>query len=221
MSASVSPEPQNDSLAFNLSNHFLIATPTVSGDLFEKSLVYICQHTADGALGLIVNKTTDIELHDLFDQVKLPLPRLDLRPMLVLEGGPLYTERGFVLHERIRPIEITPPSANADAQGDGEEGIYASSILITQANLELTTSTDIMHAIANGGGPQQVLMTLGYASWGGGQLEEEIAENAWLVLQTEKVEELLFYTDPDARYAKALQLLGMDEWMLGAGVGHA
>ena len=93
--------------------------------------------------------------------------------------------------------------------------------MITQANLELTTSTDIMHAIANGGGPQQVLMTLGYASWGGGQLEEEIAENAWLVLQTEKVEELLFYTDPDARYAKALQLLGMDEWMLGAGVGHA
>ena len=221
MSATVSPEPQNDSLAFNLSNHFLIATPTVSGDLFEKSLVYICQHTADGALGLIVNKTTDIELHDLFDQVKLPLPRLDLRPMLVLEGGPLYTERGFVLHERIRPIEITPPSANADAQGDGEEGIYASSILITQANLELTTSTDIMHAIANGGGPQQVLMTLGYASWGGGQLEEEIAQNAWLVLQTEKVEELLFYTDPEARYAKALQLLGMDEWMLGAGVGHA
>ena len=221
MSATVSPEPQNDSLAFNLSNHFLIATPTVSGDLFEKSLLYICQHTADGALGLIVNKTTDIELQDLFDQVKLPLPRLDLRPMLVLEGGPLYTERGFVLHERIRPIEITPPSVNADAQGDGEEGIYASSLLITQANLELTTSTDIMHAIANGGGPQQVLMTLGYASWGGGQLEEEIAQNAWLVLQTEKVEELLFYTDPDARYAKALQLLGMDEWMLGAGVGHA
>ena len=221
MSATVSPEPQNDSLAFNLSNHFLIATPTVNGDLFEISLVYICQHSADGALGLIVNKTTDIELQDLFDQVKLPLPRLDLRPMLVLEGGPLYTERGFVLHERIRPIEITPPSANADAQGDGEEGIYASSLLITQANLELTTSTDIMHAIANGGGPQQVLMTLGYASWGGGQLEEEIAQNAWLVLQTEKVEELLFYTDPDARYAKALQLLGMDEWMLGAGVGHA
>ena len=221
MSATVSPEPQNDSLAFNLSNHFLIATPTVNGDLFEKSLVYICQHSTDGALGLIVNKTTDIELQDLFDQVKLPLPRLDLRPMLVLEGGPLYTERGFVLHERIRPIEITPPSVNADAQGDGEEGIYASSLLITQANLELTTSTDIMHAIANGGGPQQVLMTLGYASWGGGQLEEEIAENAWLVLQTEKVEELLFYTDPDARYAKALQLLGMDEWMLGAGVGHA
>ena len=221
MSATVSPEPQNDSLAFNLSNHFLIATPTVNGDLFEKSLVYICQHSADGALGLIVNKTTDIELQDLFDQVKLPLPRLDLRPMLVLEGGPLYTERGFVLPERIRPIEITPPSVNADAQADGEEGIYASSLLITQANLELTTSTDIMHAIANGGGPQQVLMTLGYASWGGGQLEEEIAENAWLVLQTEKVEELLFYTDPDARYAKALQLLGMDEWMLGAGVGHA
>ena len=221
MSATASPEPQNDSLAFNLSNHFLIATPTVSGDLFEKSLVYICQHSADGALGLIVNKTTDIELQDLFEQVKLPLPRLDLRPMLVLEGGPLYTERGFVLHERIRPIEITPPSANADAQGDGEEGIYASSILITQANLELTTSTDIMHAIANGGGPQQVLMTLGYASWGGGQLEEEIAQNAWLVLQTEKVEELLFYTDPEARYAKALQLLGMDEWMLSAGAGHA
>ena len=221
MSAPVSPEPQNDSLPFNLSNHFLIATPSVNGVLFEKSLVYICQHSADGALGLIVNKTTDIELQDLFDQVKLPLPRLDLRPMLVLEGGPLYTERGFVLHERIRPIEITPPSVNADAQGDGEEGIYASSLLITQANLELTTSTDVMHAIANGGGPQQVLMTLGYASWGGGQLEEEIAGNAWLVLQTEKVEELLFYTDPDARYAKALQLLGMDEWMLGAGVGHA
>ena len=150
MSATVSPEPQNDTLAFNLSNHFLIATPTVNGDLFEKSLVYICQHTVDGALGLIVNKTTDIELQDLFDQVKLPLPRLDLSHMLVLEGGPLYTERGFVLHERIRPVEITPPSVNAGAQADGEEGIYSSSLLIPQADLELTTSTDIMHAIANG-----------------------------------------------------------------------
>ena len=221
MSATVSPEPQNDSPVLNLSSHFLIATPSVSGDLFEKSLVYICQHNADGALGLIVNKTTDIEMQDLFDQVKLPLPRLDLRPLPVLEGGPLFSERGFVLHERIRPIEITPPSVNSAEQGDGEEGVYASSLFISQANLELTTSTDIMHAIANGGGPEQVLMTLGYASWGGGQLEEEIGANAWLVLHTASVADLLFYTDPEARYAKALQLLGMDEWMLSAGAGHA
>ncbi len=208
--------------ALNLSNHFLIATPDIQGDIFEKSLIYLCQHSENGALGLIVNKPSDIPLKRLFEQVDLPLARPDLQSLLVLEGGPLHTERGFVLHERIQPVSVEPPSVNASADAEGEDSIYASTLLVAGSHLELTTSTDIMHAIAQGGGPKQVLVTLGFASWGGGQLEEELAQNAWLAVDAgEQPEALLFETPPEKRYEAALKQLGLEPWMLGAGAGRA
>ncbi len=223
---SPSETPKSAGAALNLSNYFLIATPEVQGDVFEKSLVYLCQHSENGALGLIVNKPTDISLARLFEQVDLPLTRSDLQKLLVLEGGPLHTERGFVLHERIQPVSVEPPSVNqTDGQADGdggEDSIYASTLLVAQSNLELTTSTDIMHAIAQGGGPKKVLVTLGFSSWGGGQLEEELAQNAWLTVDAgQQTEELLFATPPEQRYDAALKRLGLESWMLGAGAGKA
>ena len=146
MTSAVSPPPK-DSL--NLSNHFLIATPDIQGDMFEKSLIYLCQHSENGALGIMVNKPTDIPLKRLFQQVDLPLARADLQELSVLEGGPLHTERGFVLHERMRPLSAEPPSVNAKDEDEGEDSIYASTLLVAGSELELTTSTDIMHAIAN------------------------------------------------------------------------
>ena len=209
--------------ALNLSNHFLIATPEVQDDLFEKSLVYVCQHSENGVLGLVVNKPTDILLARLFEQVDLPLERQDLQQLSVLEGGPLHTERGFVLHERMQALSAEPPSCNQDQGIDGEDSIYTATLLVRGSNLELTTSTDIMRAMADGGGPKQVLVALGYASWGGGQLEEELAQNAWLTLPANaaQTEQILFATQPQARYGAALQLLGLQEWMLGAGAGSA
>ena len=191
--------------------------------MFEKSLVYLCQHTENGALGLIVNKPTDIALSKLFEQVDLPLERRDLQHSMVLEGGPLHAERGFVLHERIQPLSVEPPSiVQGNEAGDGEDSIYASTLLVAGSNLELTTSTDIMHAIAQGGGPRQVLVTLGFASWGGGQLEEELAQNAWLALDAgSDPEALLFDTPAEQRYGAALKRLGLEPWMLGAGAGRA
>lgn len=219
MTSAVSPPPQD---TLNLSNHFLIATPEVQGDMFEKSLIYLCQHSENGALGLIVNKPTDILLKRLFEQVELPLTRPDLQNLNVLEGGPLHAERGFVLHERMQPLSVEPPSVN-QADGDGgEDSIYASTLLVAGSQLELTTSTDIMHAIAQGGGPKQVLVTLGFSSWGGGQLEEELAQNAWLAVDAgDQAETLLFETPPEQRYDAALKRLGLEPWMLGAGAGRA
>ena len=219
MTSAVSPPPK-DSL--NLSNHFLIATPEIQGDMFEKSLIYLCQHSENGAWGIMVNKPTDIPLKRLFQQVDLPLARADLQELSVLEGGPLHTERGFVLHERMRPLSAEPPSVNAKDEDEGEDSIYASTLLVAGSQLELTTSTDIMHAIAQGGGPKQVLVTLGFSSWGGGQLEEELAQNAWLALDAgDQPEVLLFETPPEKRYDAALKRLGLEPWMLGAGAGRA
>ena len=219
MTSAVSPPPK---YSLNLSNHFLIATPEIQGDMFEKSLIYLCQHSENGALGIMVNKPTDIPLKRLFQQVDLPLARADLQELSVLEGGPLHTERGFVLHERMRPLSAEPPSVNAKDEDEGEDSIYASTLLVAGSELELTTSTDIMHAIAQGGGPKQVLVTLGFSSWGGGQLEEELAQNAWLALDAgDQPEVLLFETPPEKRYDAALKRLGLEPWMLGAGAGRA
>jgi putative transcriptional regulator len=221
MSSDLPATPPSPAAHFNLSNHFLIATPAVEGDMFEKSLVYLCQHTENGALGLIVNKPTEIALAKLFEQVDLPLERSDLQQAMVLEGGPLHAERGFVLHERMQAISAEPPSI-VQADEDGQETIYTSTLLVPGSNLELTTSTDIMHAIAQGGGPRQVLVALGFASWGGGQLEEELANNAWLALDAGgDPEGLLFATPPEDRYGAALKRLGLESWMLGAGAGRA
>ena len=155
----------------NLTHHFLIAMPGLEDVSFAGSVVYLCEHSERGALGLIINKPTDIKLQGLFEKVDLPLGRPDLSDAPVFLGGPVQTERGFVLHE---PMQ---------AQGEqGEESAYASTMVIPGGGLEMTTSKDVLEALATGAGPRRVLVTLGYSAWGEGQLESELAENTWLTV---------------------------------------
>ena len=159
-------------------------------------------------MGLIINKPGDLSLKHLFEKVELPLTRQDLLQSNVLHGGPVQTERGFVLHE---------PMLEADSD-EKTNSIYASTLSVP-GGLAMTTSKDVLEAMANGSGPQRVLVTLGYASWGEGQLESEIGENSWLTVAADPV--VIFDTPIEQRYDKALSLLGLQAWMLSSQVGHA
>lgn len=232
----------SDSAPINLTNHFLIAMPGLNDELFGKSVVFMCEHSERGALGLIINKPSDITLKDLFDKVDLPLRRSELAAAPVFQGGPVQTERGFVLHEAMGEAHAvgtdeTPPAiarAIREALSGTEEGestaegqaeappappsAYASTLKIP-GGLEMTTSRDVLEAMASGAGPGKVLVSLGYSSWGEGQLESEITENSWLTVQADPA--VIFDTPVEQRYEKAMALLGLQPWMLAPGSGHA
>jgi putative transcriptional regulator len=193
--------------SINLTHHFLIAMPGLQDASFARSVVYLCEHSPRGALGLVINKPTDINLKNLFDKVDLPLGRADLAQTPVLQGGPVQTERGFVLHEAV----------HAEGAPEGEP-VYASTMTIA-GGLEMTTSKDVLEAISTGAGPKKVLVTLGYSAWGEGQLESELADNSWLTVTADT--SVIFDTPIEERYEKALSLLGLQSWMLSPGAGHA
>lgn len=186
----------------NLTNHFLIAMPGMAGDAFAGSVIYLCEHTEKGALGLVINKPIDIKLKNLFEKVELTLERDDLAEAPVYFGGPVQTERGFVLHE----------------QQCDDGGHYSSSLKIP-GGLEMTTSKDVLEALSNGAGPKKVLVTLGYSGWGAGQLEDEIKRNSWI--NVDAAPEIIFDTPVEQRYDRALSLLGIDARMLSQEAGHA
>lgn len=196
-----------DSDSVNLTNHFLIAMPSLTDDVFSKSVVFVCEHTQRGALGLVINKPAELKLPDLFAKVDLPLNRLDLTEALVYQGGPMQTERGFVLHDCLQAID------NVDSESN-----YASTMTIP-GGLGMTTSKDVLEAMAKGGGPSRVLVTLGYSAWGEGQLESELSENSWLTVQADL--SVIFETPANRRYEKALSLLGIEFSMLSNQIGHA
>lgn len=196
-----------DESSINLTHHFLIAMPGLEDAAFAKSVVYLCEHSSRGALGLVINKPSDINLKHLFDKVDLPLARDDLAGTPVFHGGPVQTERGFVLHEAVFTAEATP-----------EEPVYASTMTIP-GGLEMTTSKDVLEALATGAGPRKVLVSLGYSAWGEGQLESELAENSWLTVSADT--SIIFDTPIEQRYDKALSLLGLQSWMLSPDAGHA
>lgn len=196
-----------DPQSINLTNHFLIAMPGLEDGTFSKSVVYVCEHSERGALGLIINKPGGISLADLFQKVDLPLARKELGVQPVFHGGPVQTERGFVLHEAIQ-VEGIPP----------EESLYASTLMVP-GGLEMTTSKDVLEALSSGGGPKRVLVTLGYSAWGEGQLESEIAGNSWLTVDADTG--LIFDSPVEQRYDLALKLLGLEAWMLSPDAGHA
>src|SRR3546814_198375 len=182
----------------DLSRQFLVAMPGKVGGSLASTVIYICEHTEQGALGLVINRPTDLTLGNLLERIELDLS-LEIGPIQydpVFFGGPVQTDRGFVLH--------TP------------KGGYGSSIEL--GDVALTTSRDVLQEIAQGQGPGQVLVTLGYAGWGAGQLENEMAQNAWL--NTHASMEILFETRPEARYDAALGLLGIDPSMLMGDAGH-
>ena len=192
----------------NLTNHFLIAMPGLQDMEFARSVVYLCEHSERGALGLIINKPTDINLQKLFDKVEMSLGRADLVQQLVMQGGPVQTERGFVLHDPLVWGE----------DGTEKEAVYASTLAIP-GGLEMTTSKDVLEALAEGAGPRRLLITLGYSAWGEGQLESEIAENAWLTVGADQ--SVIFETPIHERYDRALALLGEQAWLLSPEAGHA
>ena len=192
-----------ESDSINFTHHFLIAMPGLEDAMFSKSVIYMCEHSERGALGLVINKPSDINLKKLFEKVELPLHREDLTQSPVFQGGPVQTERGFVLHESVMP---------------GNESIYASTMTIP-GGLEMTTSKDVLEALSTGYGPRKVFISLGYSSWGQGQLESEISDNSWLTVAADPA--VIFDTPVDQRYAKALMLLGLEAWMLSPEAGHA
>jgi putative transcriptional regulator len=155
----------------------------------------------------MINKPSDITLSELFDKVDLPLTRADLVGAPVYQGGPVQTERGFVLHESVGPTSSAP--------GDT---VYASTLCIP-GGLEMTTSKDVLEALSTGAGPRKVLVSLGYSAWGEGQLESELGENAWLTVEADL--SVIFDTPAEQRYERAMALLGLQPWMLSPQAGHA
>ena len=197
-----------DCASIDLKHHFLIAMPGLEDETFARSVVYMCEHSPRGAMGLIINKPADISMRLLFDKVDLPLRRDDLMQNPVSHGGPVQTERGFVLHD---PLRMDKP------QEDGGS-IYASTLAVP-GGLEMTTSRDVLEALSSGAGPRRVLVTLGYSSWGEGQLESELAENTWLTVPASI--DVIFEVPMAERYDRALDLLGLKSWMLSPEAGHA
>ena len=194
--------PTESSSPINLTHHFLIAMPGLEDEAFSKSVIYMCEHSERGALGLIINKPSDISVQGLFDKVELPLRREDLTQAPVFQGGPVQTERGFVLHESMMP---------------GNESVYASTMSIP-GGLEMTTSKDVLEALSTGAGPRKVFVSLGYSAWGEGQLESELLDNSWLTVAADL--DVIFDTPVEERYAKALMLLGLESWMISPVAGH-
>lgn len=191
----------------NLTNHFLIAMPGLEDSLFSGSVVYLWEHNQRGALGLMINKPCEISLKGLFDKIELRLSRTDLVHAPVFYGGPVQTERGFVLHEATFTQENKP-----------SDPVYSSTMMIT-GGLEMTTSRDVLEAISTGSGPRKIMISLGYSAWGQGQLESELGDNSWLTVQADA--RLIFDTPVAQRYEQALQLLGLQAWMLSPQAGHA
>lgn len=180
--------------------------PGMEDDAFAGSVVYICEHGPEGALGLCINKTADgVLLDDLFDTMGLPLHRPDLAGSVVLWGGPVQPERGFVLHHRLE-------------DPDSQLSRYTSSLTLPDG-LQVTTSRDILQDMAEGGGPPQLLFTLGYSAWDGGQLEDELLRNSWLTVPASA--DVLFEVPLEQRYERALALLGIQSWMLSSAAGSA
>jgi len=186
----------------NLSNQFLIAMPGMADGNFSGAVIYLCEHTENGALGLVINKPIDIKLKNLFAKVELSLDSAALAEQPVYFGGPVQTERGFVLHERM-----------------GDAHSPYSSTLSIPGGLEMTTSKDVLEALSAGAGPKRLLVTLGYSGWAAGQLEEELGRNGWLTVDA--TPEIIFDTPVEQRYDRAVSLLGFDPRMLSPEAGHA
>lgn len=182
----------------NLTDHFLIAMPNMADPNFSKTLTYICEHNEEGALGVIVNRPTDLNMGALFEQIGIELERTELASQAVYYGGPVQNERGFVLHQ---------------PAGDWQ------STMAVNENLGLTTSKDILEAVGRGHGPAKLMVSLGYSGWSAGQLENELGQNAWLSVKADP--QVIFDLPVEERLAAAMKILGIDFAMLSEDAGHA
>lgn len=184
--------------SINLTNHFLIAMPNMVDPFFARTLTYLCEHNDQGALGLVVNRPIDLTLQALFERLSLALKQREIGDAPVYYGGPVQTDRGFVLH--------APP------------GDWQSTLRVREA-IGLTTSKDILEAVGRGEGPNRMMVTLGYAGWSPGQLEHELSQNAWLTVEARDA--IIFDLPAEERLAAAMELLGLDFARLSDEAGHA
>lgn len=182
----------------NLTHHFLIAMPAMADPYFARSVTYVCDHSEHGALGIIINRPLDLTLGTLLDQVGIKLEVPELASRAIHFGGPVQTERGFVLH---RPA-----------------GAWQSTLAVRE-DIALTTSRDVLEALAQGRGPGQFFITLGYAGWAAGQLEHELSQNAWLTVPADL--DILFELPVEVRFDAAMGLLGLNAANLSEDAGHA
>ena len=185
----------------NLANHFLIAMPSMQDPIFGGAVVYVCEHNEKGVLGVVLNKPTDMTMDVLFERIDLKVDdsvqdQVSSEPIMF--GGPVQDDRGFVLH--------TPG------------GRFSSSLAVTD-DVAFTTSIDVLEAVASGDGPQRLLVSIGYAGWSPGQLEDEISRNGWLTVGASAA--VMFDLPIEQRYTAAIKLLGIDPMMLAAEAGHA
>lgn len=182
----------------SLANHFLIAMPNLRDPNFARTVALICEHTAEGAMGIVINRVTDLTLADVFQQMEIDGSGSAQRAQPVYVGGPVQGNRGFVVHEPV--------------------GSWESTLTVGDA-LGVSTSRDIIAAIADNRGPQRCLVALGYAGWSPGQLEREIAENSWLAGPADR--QIIFDTPVEARWEAAVKRLGVDLAALSSEAGHA
>jgi len=192
--STVSTSRSSDSLR----DHFLLAMPGLSSGIFSHSITYICEHGESGAMGIIINQPLDLSVQEIFEHLQIK-PEADFSEQPVLAGGPVHMDHGFVLHRGCREkweanLRVTP-------------------------EITLTTSRDILRAIAAGEGPADHLIALGYAGWSAGQLEQELADNAWLTLPGDS--DIIFLTPPEQRLSAAAALLGVDMNLISGQAGHA
>lgn len=184
--------------ATTLTNHFLIAMPGLRDPNFSRTVAYVCEHTEQGAMGIVINRPMDIRLGEVLAQLDIESDDRAVLDSLVFLGGPVQPERGFVLHS-------------------GEHS-FDSTLAITP-DISVTTSRDVLEAIAAGRGPERSLVALGYAGWSSGQLEEEMSANAWLSGPADG--EIIFRMPADHRWLAAAQILGVDLNLLSGEAGHA
>ncbi len=186
----------------NLSNHFLIAMPSMQDPVFGGSVVYMCEHNSRGAMGMVINRPTDMTIAELFDRIDLQLEIIPnshpLGQKPVMFGGPVQSDRGFVLH--------------------APAGKFTSSLKVSD-DVSFTTSRDILELLATGEAPQRLLLSIGYAGWDAGQLEKEILDNGWLTVPADL--DVMFEVPIEQRFDAAMKLLGFDPLMLASVAGHA
>lgn len=181
-----------------LSNQFLIAMPRLEDPNFFHSVTYICEHNENGAMGLVINRPLHMQLGEILEHIQIQDASLEARQLPIHLGGPVQQERGFVLHSPLGDWEAT---------------------LKVTDRIGVTSSLDILHAIAHDEGPERKLISLGYAGWGTGQLEQELADNAWLSGPADP--DVLFNKPDDERWKAAAASLGVDLDLLSGEAGHA
>ncbi len=182
----------------NLTNQFLVAMPGMSDPTFAKTVTYLCQHSSEGALGIIINRPSELTLGEVMEQMSIEVSQPGIDAVRVFFGGPVHRERGFVLHE---------PGGQWD------------STMQVSDSVALTTSRDILEAIGNGRGPGKVLVALGYAGWAKGQLERELLDNAWLNVPADS--SIMFEWPARDRWKAAAESVGIDISLLTTSAGHA